>query len=77
MTIEKTYLELSDADAHKFYEVTLADCELTIRYGRIGDPGEIVGFGRSLNIPSYQLNQISSSSRNVKLKYLSCYLKIL
>lgn len=40
MTIEKTYLELSDADAHKFYEVTLADCDLTIRYGRIGDPGQ-------------------------------------
>ncbi len=42
MTPEKTYLELSQTDgsSHKFYEVTLNNTELTIRYGRIGDNGQ-------------------------------------
>ncbi len=41
MASETTYLELSEAtgSAHKFYEVTVTDTELKIRYGRIGDPG--------------------------------------
>ncbi len=41
MATEITYLELSEAtgSAHKFYEVTVTDTELKIRYGRIGDPG--------------------------------------
>ncbi|MEU7824331.1 WGR domain-containing protein [Catellatospora sp. NPDC049133] len=41
MAAETTYLELSEADggSHKFYEVVVDDTELTIRYGRIGDPG--------------------------------------
>ncbi|MBV1854760.1 WGR domain-containing protein [Catellatospora tritici] len=41
MPRETTYLELSEADggSHKFYEVIVDDTELTIRYGRIGDPG--------------------------------------
>ncbi|KIQ62543.1 molybdenum metabolism regulator [Kitasatospora griseola] len=36
-----TYLELSEdqGSAHKFYEVTVTGAELTIRYGRIGEPG--------------------------------------
>jgi predicted DNA-binding WGR domain protein len=39
---EKTYLELSEAGegAHKFYEVTVNDRTLTIRFGRIGDQGQ-------------------------------------
>jgi predicted DNA-binding WGR domain protein len=39
---EKTYLELSEAGAgsHKFYEVTIAGKEVTIRFGRIGDTGQ-------------------------------------
>ena len=39
---EKTYLELSEASgsSHKFYEVTVQDKQLTIRYGRIGDSGQ-------------------------------------
>lgn len=43
MAEEKTYLELSEADggSHKFYEVVINDTEVTIRYGRIGDKGQI------------------------------------
>ena len=40
---EKTwYLELSqeDGSSHKFYEVRVAESDLTIRYGRIGDAGQ-------------------------------------
>src|SRR6516225_413691 len=39
---EKTYLELSEAGegSHKFYEVTVKDKALTIRFGRIGDAGQ-------------------------------------
>jgi predicted DNA-binding WGR domain protein len=39
---EKTYLELSEEGdgSHKFYEVTVQDTTLTIRYGRIGDQGQ-------------------------------------
>lgn len=42
MTQEKTYLELSEAagSSHKFYEVTINNTEITIRYGRIGDSGQ-------------------------------------
>ncbi|WP_323253091.1 WGR domain-containing protein [Spirulina sp. CCNP1310] len=42
MSDEKIYLELSEAEgaAHKFYEVAIAGTEVTIRYGRIGDPGQ-------------------------------------
>ncbi len=40
MADETTYLELSEGGAHKFYEVTVAGTELTIRYGRIGDNGQ-------------------------------------
>jgi predicted DNA-binding WGR domain protein len=38
----KTYLELSENDggSHKFYEVSVADTQVTIRYGRIGDEGQ-------------------------------------
>jgi predicted DNA-binding WGR domain protein len=38
----KTYLELSEDDggSHKFYEVSVADTHVTIRYGRIGDTGQ-------------------------------------
>ncbi|MEV4611718.1 WGR domain-containing protein [Kitasatospora sp. NPDC049258] len=37
-----TYLELSEdgGGAHKFYEVRQAGAELTITYGRIGEPGQ-------------------------------------
>ena len=38
---DKTYLELSEDEgvSHKFYEVTVDGCDLTIRYGRIGTDG--------------------------------------
>jgi outer membrane protein assembly factor BamB len=38
----KTYLELSEdtGSAHKFYEVTVNDTQVTIRFGRIGDAGQ-------------------------------------
>lgn len=38
-----TYLELSEDDgsAHKFYEVGVAGTQVTIRYGRIGDQGQV------------------------------------
>ncbi|MFI1917480.1 WGR domain-containing protein [Nocardia sp. NPDC020380] len=37
-----TYLELSEdsGSAHKFYEVIVAGTQVTIRYGRIGEPGQ-------------------------------------
>jgi uncharacterized protein YwqG/predicted DNA-binding WGR domain protein len=34
------YLELSEGSSHKFYEVTVNGVEVTIRYGRIGTPGQ-------------------------------------
>ncbi len=34
-----TYLELSDGREHKFYEVTVAGADVTVRYGRIGTAG--------------------------------------
>ena len=42
MAEEKTYLELSQTEGstHKFYEVTVNDTQVTIRYGRIGDSGQ-------------------------------------
>ncbi|QIR38930.1 WGR domain-containing protein [Tolypothrix sp. PCC 7910] len=40
MPTETTYLELSDGKSHKFYEVTINDVEVTVRYGRIGDVGK-------------------------------------
>lgn len=40
--MEKHYLEYSDPNGaeHKFYEVTIDDVNLTIRYGRIGTDGQ-------------------------------------
>jgi predicted DNA-binding WGR domain protein len=40
---KKTYLELSEDDgvSHKFYEVTVDGCDMTIRYGRIGQHGQV------------------------------------
>jgi predicted DNA-binding WGR domain protein len=38
--MERTYLEFTDGSSHKFYEVTVEDATLTIRYGRIGDAGQ-------------------------------------
>ncbi|MFH8793626.1 WGR domain-containing protein [Streptomyces sp. NPDC017941] len=41
-TVTKTYLELSQegAGAHKFYEVTVDNQTVTVRYGRIGAAGQ-------------------------------------
>ena len=38
---KKIYLELSEdaGSSHKFYEVVIDDCTVTIRYGRIGTDG--------------------------------------
>jgi predicted DNA-binding WGR domain protein len=43
MPADVTYLELSEdsGSAHKFYEVTVDGTELTVRYGRIGDRGQL------------------------------------
>jgi predicted DNA-binding WGR domain protein len=43
MPADTTYLELSEesGSAHKFYEVTVDGTELTVRYGRIGDRGQV------------------------------------
>ena len=43
MAEEKTYLELSQTEgSHKFYEATIVnDTEVSIRYGRIGDRGQV------------------------------------
>ncbi len=40
---EVTYLELSEAGAstHKFYEITVENTTVTVRYGRIGDAGAV------------------------------------
>ncbi len=37
---ENTYLELSEGTAHKFYEIIVNGVEVSVRYGRIGDPGQ-------------------------------------
>ncbi|GII62267.1 molybdenum metabolism regulator [Sphaerisporangium krabiense] len=48
MPPRSTYLELSEdaGSAHKFYEVVVADTEVTITYGRIGERGQtkVTGF---------------------------------
>ncbi len=43
MSSQTTYLELSEAGAgaHKFYEVQVDGTEVTVRYGRIGDHGQV------------------------------------
>ncbi|KOR38526.1 MULTISPECIES: WGR domain-containing protein [Planktothricoides] len=43
MTEEITYLELSEEQgvSHKFYEITIKETQVIIRYGRIGDQGRI------------------------------------
>src|SRR5262249_42310373 len=43
MSEERTYLELSEEGdgSHKFYEGVVQGKELTIRFGRIGDQGQI------------------------------------
>jgi predicted DNA-binding WGR domain protein len=43
MPAETTYLELSEdsGSAHKFYETTLDGVDLTIRFGRIGERGQL------------------------------------
>ncbi len=42
MAEETTYLELSEegAGSHKFYELIIADTQVRIRFGRIGDAGQ-------------------------------------
>jgi predicted DNA-binding WGR domain protein len=41
MQTEKFYLELSESEgSHKFYEVSVEELEVTIRYGRIGTDGQ-------------------------------------
>lgn len=42
MAARSTYLELSEDDgsSHKFYEVVLDGLQVTISYGRIGEPGQ-------------------------------------
>jgi predicted DNA-binding WGR domain protein len=35
----KTYLEFSENNTHKFYEITVDDATIIIRYGRIGETG--------------------------------------
>lgn len=37
---ESAYLELSDGQSHKFYEVTIEGLEVVIRFGRIGTTGQ-------------------------------------
>lgn len=41
MAAATTYLELSEASAHKFYEVCVEGTTVTITYGRIGETGAI------------------------------------
>lgn len=43
MADQRTYLELSEdgGASHKFYEVTVEGTQLSIRYGRIGDSGQL------------------------------------
>ena len=38
--MEVIYLELSEGESHKFYEVTVNNSEVSIRYGRIGTQGQ-------------------------------------
>jgi predicted DNA-binding WGR domain protein len=38
--VKTWYLELSEQQSHKFYEIKLEGCLVIIRYGRIGDAGQ-------------------------------------
>lgn len=40
MSEEVTYLELSEGNSHKFYEVKVKETTVSIRFGRIGDQGQ-------------------------------------
>ncbi|HLO86896.1 MAG TPA: WGR domain-containing protein [Nostocaceae cyanobacterium] len=67
MAEEKTYLELSEADggSHKFYEVVVNDTQVTIRYGRIGDKGQI----QSKSYPTPEKAKAEAAKKiNEKLK---------
>lgn len=67
MSEVKTYLELSEDSAvsHKFYEVTIKDCEVTIRYGRIGTAGTV----KTSVYPTPEKAQAEASKKvNQKLK---------
>lgn len=62
MPQETTYLELSEDDggAHKFYEVSVDGTELTVRYGRIGDSGQV-------KTSSYPDNQRARTAASKKI----------
>jgi predicted DNA-binding WGR domain protein len=63
MAEEKTYLELSEDDggSHKFYEVIVDDCELRVRYGRIGDKGQT-------QVKSFPTHEKAQAEAQKKLK---------
>ena len=67
MAEERTYLELSEAggSSHKFYEVLINNTELSIRYGRIGDSGQV----QTKNFPSIEKAKAEAQKKiNEKLK---------
>jgi predicted DNA-binding WGR domain protein len=67
MAEERTYLELSEAGggSHKFYEVLINNTELSIRYGRIGDSGQV----QTKNFTSFEKAKADAQKKiNEKLK---------
>ncbi|MBL8151341.1 MAG: WGR domain-containing protein [Blastocatellia bacterium] len=67
MAEERTYLELSEegGSSHKFYEVLLNDTQLTIRFGRIGDQGQV----KVSNFPTVEKAQAEAKKKiNEKLR---------
>lgn len=65
MSEEITYLELSEANSHKFYEVKVAGTQVTIRYGRIGDAGQ----SSSSNFPTPEKATAEATKKiNEKIK---------
>ncbi len=65
MSEDITYLELSEANSHKFYEVKVAGTQVTIRYGRIGDAGQ----SSSSNFPTPEKATAEAAKKiNEKIK---------
>jgi len=70
MEPEVTYLELSEetGTSHKFYEVTVTGSEVRIRYGRIGDSGQV----QSKTYPTPEKAQ-GEASKKIKEKIKKGY----
>ena len=49
----KQYYEFKDASTSKFWEIDVAGSKITIRYGKIGTPGQTIL--KSLKSPRFEI----------------------